>query len=375
MKVDMLKTQLKEGLDITERSTTRSPSLPILNNILFSANGGEIKLAATDLQMGITYRILGAVREPGQAVFPARLLSSLVGTLPEGQITLELKNQELLVKAGQHQSTIKTLDVEEFPIIPSIKGGEPSSEVQTSILCKGLSQVVGMAGQSQTKPEISGVLFVFEKKGVRVAATDSFRLAERKFLLEKEQSEEQSFILPQKTVKELVATLGEKEGKTKVYFSPTQIIFDYTPTEETREGKIQIVSRVIDGEYPHYEEVIPTTHKTKAVLPRGDFLDHVRAASIFAGKTNEVRLLVEPGKKGITFSSKDAGVGENQSFLEGEVEGENVEVAFNWRFLGEGLAQMKGDRVEFYINGEDGPALLRSPDQEEYLYVIMPVKA
>ena len=375
MQLVVLKTHLKEGLEITEHIIGKSSLMPILNNVLLSVKKGEVKLCATDLQMGITFRFQGTAKEDGEVVFPGRFLASLLAISTGDQVSLTSEGQNLSVSTGDHQATLKTLGSDEFPIIPSLEGNEPALEVETSILCRGLSQVVGMTGQSQTRPEISGVLFVLAKKEVRVVATDSFRLAERKFLLEKEGNVEQSFILPSKTARELIAILGERPGKTTIHVSSTQAVFDYESQESPLKLHIQIVSRVIEGEYPRYEDVIPSSQKTSVVVSRAELLNHLKAAGIFAGKTQEVRLVVDSPKKEITFSSENTEAGSHKSVLKGEIVGESVEAAFNWRFLSEGLMHMRGERVEFGLNGEDGPALVRPTEQEGYVYVIMPIKA
>ena len=375
MQIVVLKTNLKEGLEITERVVGKSSSMPILNNVMLSVKKGEVKLCATDLQMGITFSFQGTAKEEGEVVFPGRFLASLLAISSGEQVSLTSEGANLAISAGDHQANLKTLDAEEFPIIPSLEGSEPSLEVETSVLCRGLNQVVGMTGQSQTRPEIAGVFFVLAKKEVRLVATDSFRLAERKFLLEKEGTIEQSFILPSKTARELVAILGERPGKTTIHVSPTQAVFTYESQESPLKLHIQIVSRVIQGEYPRYEDVIPSSQKTSVAVSKADLLNHLKAAGIFAGKTQEVRILVDPSKKEIAFSSENTEAGSHRSILKGEVEGEAVEAAFNWRFLSEGLLHMRGDRVEFGLNGEDGPAIVRPSEQEGYVYVIMPIKA
>ena len=149
----------------------------------------------------------------------------------------------------------------------------------------------------------------------------------------------------------------------------------YEAKENPSRLRIQIVSRLIEGEYPRYQEVIPVSHKTLISLEKNAFLNHLRAAGIFAGKTQEIRLLVAPAKKAIEFLSENKEAGSHRSELKVGIEGDPVEVAFNWRFLMEGLAQIRGERAEFALNGGDGAALLRPMEQEGYLYVLMPIKA
>ncbi len=375
MNIVVLKTHLKDGLEIVEHAIGKSSSLPILSNVLLSVKKEEVRLSATDLQMGITYQFFGTAKEEGGVVFPGYLLGSLLAASSNEQVSLVVEGQKLQVITGNHTATIKTLDVEEFPIIPSLEGNESSFEVEASVLCRGLNQVVGMAGQSQTRPEISGVFFAFSKKTARVVATDSFRLAEKRFLLEKGGEGEQSFILPAKTARELISILGERPGKITIHVSPTQVVFDYESQENPIKLHIQIVSRIIEGEYPHYEDVIPSSQKTRVVVSKAEFINYLKAAGVFAGKTQEVRLTVDPARKEIVFFSENVDTGNHKAMLAGEIDGEEVEVAFNWRFLNEGLAHMRGERIELGINGEDGPASVRSTEQEGYVYVIMPIKA
>lgn len=375
METIVLKSHLKEGLEVVEHAAAKSPSLPILSNILLSVKKEEVTLAATDLQMGITYQFLGTSKEEGSVVFPGRFLVSLLAVSSDEKVVLARRHQTLLVSIGNHSAELQTMDAEEFPIIPSLEGSEQTFRVETEVLCRGLSQVVGVAGQSQTRPEISGVLFVLGKQGASVAATDSFRLAERKFVLEKEGAVEQSFILPARTARELIAILGERPGKTTMHVSSTQAVFVYEAAESPSKIRIQIVSRLIEGEYPRYEDVIPSSHKTLISVAKNELLNHLRAAGIFAGKTQEVRLSVDPQKKEIVFFSENTEAGTHRSVLRAEISGEQVEVAFNWRFVSEGLAQIKEDGVEFGLNGEDGAALLRPRGEASYLYVVMPIKA
>src|SRR3989344_5548607 len=299
METTVLKALLKEGLEIANRIAVRSTQLPILSNVLLSVEKEKVQLSATDLQIGVVYRFLGTTRAGGAVVFPGHPLSALLSISSGEQVSLLSKDRRLSVTTGEHRATLQALDAEEFPIIPSPQESELLTEIDTATVCRALSQVVGMTGQSQARPEISGVLFTVMGKTASAAATDSFRLAERRFSLEKETGREQSFILPAKTVRELITILGERPGRAELYLSPAQVAFVY--------------------------------------------------------------------------ENKEAG--SHRSALRAEVEGDSVEVAFNWRFLMEGLVQMRGERVEFALNGEYGAALLRPSEQEGYLYVLMPIKA
>ncbi|MDZ4231991.1 MAG: DNA polymerase III subunit beta, partial [Candidatus Pacearchaeota archaeon] len=195
------------------------------------------------------------------------------------------------------------------------------------------------------------------------------------FMFTKENKQEHQIILPGKAVRELISILSERTGRVKIYVSGHQAAFEYIAGDNASSPQIQIISRLIEGEYPPYREVIPTTHSTKVVVEKAQFLNQIKASAIFTGKKEEVRLTCDPSKKGVTITSKSPDLGESESFLQGKVEGEKMAISFNWRFLAEGLAQIKGGEVQLLLNGEEGPALLVPTEEEQYRYVIMPIKA
>lgn len=375
MKITVLKDNFKDGLAVVERVTTKSTSLPILNNILVVAGKNKLELLGTDLEIGIRYQILAKTEQEGSVAIPAKFLSQFISLLPENQLTLEATKKGLVVKTKNHNTIIKTLGAEDFPIIPQPNNTETTIETNTKTFCAGLNRVAGMTGQIQARPEISGVFFSFQKNEVRLVATDSFRLAEKTLVFEKENTIEQSFILPQKTARELTAVLAERPGKTKIYMSPNQAAFDYIPEENSIEPHIQIVSRLIEGEYPKYQDVIPSGHTTKVTVDRNELIRQLRAASIFSGKLADVQLVADPKQKSLELASQSTDVGEHTSSLPAEVEGVRTEGAFNWRFLLEGVAQIEGTKLTIGLGGQDDPAVVRPVGQEGYLYVVMPIRA
>ena len=376
MKSIILRENLKEGLAIVERIATKSLSLPILNNILITTAKNILELSATDLEMGIRYRILAKNESEGGVVVPAKFLSNFIGLLSDPQITLEGTEKMLVVSSKDHHTEIKAQSPDEFPIIPTTQTEDAAIEVSTQDFCQGVSQVVGVTSQSQTRPEITGVYIVFDKNSVKIVATDSFRLAERTLQFGKESSQEYSFILPQKTARELVAVLGDKPGKMKIYTSPNQVTFRYAREDSPSKLHIEIVSRVIDGEYPNYKEIIPKQTSTKAQLDKQELINHIRAASIFANKMNELRFVLDPKNKKAELSSQNADLGVHSSSMRADGEGEKAAVSFNWRFFLEGVSQIRSDRVIIGMNGEEGPATITPATGEEgYLYILMPIKA
>lgn len=373
MKSTILKDSLRAGLSVVERIAAKSPSLPILGNILISATKNVVELAATDLEIGIRYRVLAKNEKEGSCALPARSLSQFVALLPENQVTLTVKESGLAIDSKEQQTLLKTLPAEDFPIIPTFKEEDAFVGVETRPFFEGMDRVMGMAGQTQARPEISGVFISFSQQVCKLAATDSFRLAEQTLPLSKGQSSQTTFILPAKTARELVAVLGGQQGETRVFVSSSQVVFDYVP-EQPGKPAVQIVSRLIEGEYPQYQDIIPKDFAAKLVIDKNAFINRLKAASIFSGKLNDIKLIVDQKKKGVGLVSKSTDIGEHTSFISAQTQGENVEISFNWKFLLDGVMHIEGDEIEFGLSGPESPAILKSARSGGYLYVLMPLK-
>jgi len=377
MKFIILKENLNQGLNFINRIAGKNLTLPILNNILISAEKNFLNLSATDLELGIKYWALIKMEKEGKITVPAKILSAFINLLPEDKINIELKNQTLNIICQDYQTKIKGLSAEEFPIIPKIEN-DNFIELNCRVFCDGLSSVVDFAVLNQNRPELSGIYFNFRKDALCLVTTDSFRLAEKLLFFKEKTNQEFSFILPQKSVREIINILSGKEGNLKFYFSQNQVLFEYLMTE-TAHPQIQIVSRVIDGEYPDYQGIIPKKYEAQIILPKEKLLNHIKTASIFSGKTNEVKIRLNPQKEGIEIFSQNPELGENQSFLQGQVKynsaPKEMEVSFNHRFLIDGLLNIKEPEVIFELNNEDGPAALKPKTDSSYVYIVMPIKS
>jgi DNA polymerase-3 subunit beta len=206
-----------------------------------------------------------------------------------------------------------------------------------------------------------------------MVATDSFRLAEKTIALENKTQKESSFILPQKPAREIINIFGEKERKLKIYFSPSQTLFEF-PMEETSHPQIQIISRLIEGEYPNYQEIIPQKFKTHITLKKDEFLNQIKTTSLFSGKINEIKFSIDPKRKEIEVSAQNPDIGESKSALRAKIEGAPMEISFNHKFLIEGLLNIKSSEVIFDLSKEEGPCMLKPVGDKSYIYVVMPIK-
>lgn len=373
MKVEVLKENFKNGLNVVEKIVGKNLSLPILDNVLISAEDNFLSLSSTDLETAIKLWILTKIIKKGKTVVPAKFLSNFISLLPNEKIILEEKKQGLYVECKNFKNQIQGFNPEEFPLIPEFKNLE-YLEVDSRNFCQGLSQIVDIASPSQSRPEISGIYFIFSKNIIKIVATDSFRLAEKTISLENTIKKDISFILPQKPAREIINILEGKEGKIKIFFSVNQIMFEF-PMEEVAHPQVQIVSRLIEGEYPDYQEIIPKKFKTQVILKRDEFLNQVKTASLFSGKINEVKIKINSQNKELEILAQDPDIGQSQSTIQSKIEGENIEASFNHKFLIDGLQNIKSSEVIFDLSKEEGPCILKPVGDASYVYVVMPIKS
>jgi len=290
MQIICLQENLKQALNITERIIGRNLTLPILNNLLLTTENNRLKISSTNLEIGIISWINGKIEKPGEITIPAKLLSNFIGNLPNKKIEMRVKGSQLHLKCENFKAVLNGLEAKEFPIIPKIKD-KPLIRIKGGVLKANLSQVVEMTSLSDSRPEISGVLMNFEKNTIKLAATDSFRLAEKIISHNQKESINQAMIIPQKTIQELIRILGEKEAandnqgqEVEIILGNNQVLFNL--------GDVQIISRLIEGQYPDYQQIIPKNFTTHATLIRTELINNIRVASLFSGKVNNVQFFI-----------------------------------------------------------------------------------
>ncbi|HNP79537.1 MAG TPA: DNA polymerase III subunit beta [Candidatus Pacearchaeota archaeon] len=376
MNFTILTKEFKKGVSITEKITGKNLTLPILDNILIEALSNFLKISATDLELGIQWWGMCKTEKEGKIAVPAKLLNQITGTLSDEKISAKEKNNTLVIDGKNYKTQIKGFIADDFPIIPSFSK-DIYIEIDSKKIKEGLMSVVDVVSLSQIKPEISGVYFLFQKDLIKLVATDSFRLAEKTISFSGKQGyknmfkEEVGFIVPQRAVKELINILNEEEKPIRIYLSESQVLFEtFLPTIDHPE--INLISRQIEGEYPAYQEIIPKTGKTKITVNKEEFLKQIKTAGIFGGRTNEIILKVS--SKEIEISSQDAEIGEANLKLPSKTQGEEIKVSFNWKFLADGLANIKSSEILFEFQGDDGPSVIRPIGDNSYLYVVMPIK-
>lgn len=388
MKLIILQNKLKQGLTIVERIAGKNFSLPILSNVLLRAEKNFLTLETTDLEIGIKYWALAQVEKPGLITVPVSVFSNLVRLLPEKPLNLTADGQTLHLETNNHKTDIKGVSADEFPIIPQEKNATIFS-LPASSLCQALEQIADIAISSPARPEIAGILFLIQDRILKLVATDSFRLAEKTLTLPRGSGggEPSSFILPQKTSREIINIFGSKDSNVrgtppsdqneiKIYLGPNQVLFE-SMMAETDHPQVNLVSRLIEGEYPNYQEIIPGKHETQLVLDRSEFLRQIKLASLFCGKISEIKLKINRKKEALEIFSQNTDFGQFNSTLPCQITGKEKELSFNYRFLHDGLSKIKSSEVIIELserNGEAGPGVLKPVGDSSYIYVLMPMQ-
>ncbi len=371
MKISILQNKLKEGLNIIGRATSRSATLPILKNVLLRTEDNFLNLSATDLEIGIKWWTLVKVEKEGSTTVPYGSFSSFMNFLPDEQVDISVENNNLSLKCKDYRTQLNGMDPEEFPIIPEV---EESNRITLSsdALCEGLMQIIDVPSLSKVKPEISGVLFLFKGKELKLVATDSYRLAEKKISF-KEKEDDFSFIIPQRTAREVINILKDTGKDVEIVFGENQVLFK-VKMEEFDHSYIEITSKIIEGNYPDYESIIPAELKTQIVMNREEFLNKIKAASVFTSKVNEINLQFIPEEGEVVVKSSNTDLGNYEAKVKGRSEGEETAISFNYRFLVDGLSNIKSSEVIFEVNDENSPGILRPVGKDDFLYVVMPIK-
>lgn len=365
MKFFVTQENLLHGLSILGRPPVRYAGLPILQNILISAEENGITLMTTNLEIGIKTKIRGKVEKNGSFTLDSRILGEYISYLPKETIEINLIGDEVEVKTPKTQTRIKGLSSDEFPILPEIAESF-EIEVKTEEFKKALSQILFAAAHDATRVELTGILFSFFPSRLTLAATDSYRLAEKHISIQaKKETFEKNIIVPARSVIEMNRILfGET---TKLFVSDNQIALK---TEDT-----EFVSRLIDGNYPDYRQLIPERRNTKIITDRADFILAVKSTSLFCRSgMNDVHLAFHPEKKSFFVTAINSQIGENISEVDANISGDENEIVLNYKYLLDGLSIIGTEEVIFELIDKNNVGLLRPKDQSDYLYLIMPIR-
>lgn len=374
MKVSCLQENLAKGLSIVSRAVaSRSTTLPVLSNVLLSTDNGRLRLSATNLEIGINTWIGAKVEQDGAITVPARTFTDLVNTLPPERIDLELsiRTQTLHLQCGRSRANIKGIDAQEFPLMPQPEG-VAQILVEPDTLDKMIAQVAFAASTDDSRPMLLGVLTKFDERRMTMAAADGYRLSVRTAILNTPVSEPLQILIPAKALTELARVLGDQEDPVEITITPShnQVLFHLTNTN--------LIAQLINLQFPDYEQIIPTSYTTRTVMNVADLLKACRAANIFAREAaNTARLHILPGNDltpgQVSISARSDETGDNVDVIDATVEGDELEIAFNIRYLLDVLSVIDAPQVALETTTPESPGVVRPIGDEAFTHVIMPM--
>lgn len=364
MRLSILQEDLFKATNIVTRFVSSRAQLPILSNILLDTNGGKLRLVATNLEMGISLSVGAKVDEVGSLTVPAKMFLDLIANLPPGKILLEATQDKLQISAQSFSADLSGIPALEFPNVPSIVPPE-QFVLPIEVLQQITAQVSFASSEDETRPQLTGVLLLVDEK-LKAVATDGFRLSLKEFEL-KLDSTNKKFLVPAKALVELTKIIGNEAGSVKVAIleKEGQMIFGADDTVLT--------GRLLEGEFPDFNRIFPRTHNFEARIGKEDLFRAVKSASVFARESASVaKMTLTDGK--VTVSSESAGYGKDEATLDAKTEGGEVTIAFNYRYVLEFLASVKGEEILFQTEASDKPGVFKDSKDETYTHLIMPVR-
>jgi DNA polymerase-3 subunit beta len=366
MELSVTQENLAKALSNVGRVASTKTQLPILSNILLRTDGNRLLVAATNLEIAATHMVGAKIITPGSITIPARLVSEFVSSLPKATVDLKVVGSHLTISSGTYKSVINGVVADEFPELPTI---DETSSIQYSIKTadfkQAVSQTIVTASSDATRPVLTGVYWHSFEGNLYLAATDGYRLSERRLV---PTTSEVAAIIPTTTLQEVLRTITDDTAEVDMLFDETQVRF--------RVGESEVTSRLIDGNYPDYRQLIPATSETNATLKAADFVRITKIAGLFARDSGgSVTLTADTEKKSLSLHSIASELGENTSSTDADVTSDG-QVTLNSRYLADALSVVDGSTVEFRFSGKLAPCVLTAKGGDvNYKHIIMPLKS
>lgn len=369
MKLHINRKDFFEILSVVSRGLSSRSTLPILSGVLVTARTdegsvGTVTLNSTDLEVAIKCTTTTEVEYDGSIVIPGKLLFDIVRSLPEAYVTLSSEGENALLSCGQSSFSLKALRVDDFPRFPEIAVDKKIS-LPSNLLSDIVGHVSKAVSKDETRPVLTGILITLDGSTLRMVATDSYRLAVKEAILNEPINEQLEVIVSGKTLEE-VTRLSINTEIVSIGVSDNQMVFEI--------GETIFVTRRIDGSFPNYKQLIPKETETQITVSRDDLINAIKRVSLLAQHNAPVRLSVSAEDETVSLTTKTQDVGDASEVLMAKVQGPDVEIAFNPAFLSDGIAAAKGDSITIDIMSPLKPGVLRSPGDEGFMYLLMPVR-
>lgn len=371
MKITCVQENLNKALIHSSRIISLRSSLPILDNVLLSTDKGRLKISATDLELGINYWVGSKIEKDGAVAVPSRLITEFISNIKEEKINISSTETDVVIEGEKYNATIKGMNPEDFPIIPDISSSHLFS-ISSKDLNNAINQVAFAAATDNTRPILSGIYFKLDNESLKIVATDSYRLAEKNIKTLKSEKTSKSFIIPVRTINEVGKILKDAGEKVDVCFDENQILFNF--------GSIHLISRLIDGQYPNHEQIIPTDFESEVVVDKQELSNICKVASLFARESaNSIKLSVKPDKSKegqgvLMIVGQGAQIGESTSKIPVKLKGKEMEISFNAKYILDVLSTIGEKNVEIKFSGPINPGVIRGEGKKDYTYVIMPLR-
>ncbi|MCX6701859.1 MAG: DNA polymerase III subunit beta [Candidatus Zambryskibacteria bacterium] len=364
MNIECIKEKLSYAISKAERITGKNITLPILSCILLEAHDSVLTIKATNLDLGIEITLPVKVIKPGKvAVSGAVLYNFILNITNDKNITLEVVNDNLKVSTKHNCSTIKTFPTDDFPNIPKVSK-EKTFTFNVPGLIKGFKSVMYSSSVSTIRPVLSSIFLSSEEEGVVFVATDSFRLSEKKIGVKKHKEFNQ-ILIPFKNTGEIIRTLEDIKEDVEVCLNENQIAFSY--------NDLYITSRVIDGVFPDYKQIIPKDTKTEVVVLKQDLISSLRISNIFSDKFSQVTFHIHPKEKIFEITTKNMDVGENINNIDAVIKGEELSISFNYKYIIDCFQSIDSDSVSLSFSDTNKPMIVRGVGDKSFLYLVMPM--
>jgi DNA polymerase III subunit beta len=364
MKLTCNKERLIEGVEIVGRVSGKNLTLPVLNHILLDAESSQLVLRSTNLEVGIEVTLNTKVLSPGRIAISGMVLLGTLSSVRGDSVTLEEREGNLLVTTSIGSTLIKALPADDFPSLPKVSEGEVFT-VAASALVTSLRSVVFSASTSAIKPEQASIYLYPDRNRLVSVATDSFRLAEKMVEFTHELPDFDPVLVPVKNALEALRLLETQEGEVELRITRSQLSFSC--------GNIYFTTRLIDGSFPDYRQVIPKTAITEALILRQDLAALFKKAALFSGVTNQVIFRIVPKEKSFTLEARSAEVGEMNDALSATLKGEPLDIHFNYRYVADCLSIIPTDSVSLSFSGLGRPLIIRGVGDATFLYLVMPM--
>ncbi len=366
MKIECVQEKLKIAIGYAEKIAGKHMTLPVLSCLLIDASSkNNLIIKATNLDLGIEISIPAKIDEIGVVAVPAQIINSFVGGVirDEKGVSLIMEQSNLKVTTSHSSGVIKTMPADDFPSIPRISD-ENNFYINGSDFVKGLKSVAYSSSISSIKPELSSVYIYCEDEFVVFVATDSFRLAEKRIKIKKSKDFGQ-ILIPFKNIPEIIRILELINDEVEVNLNKNQISFNYKG--------IYLVSRVIDGVFPDYKQIIPKTNTTEITLLKQDLISALKLSNIFSDKFNQINFKIDSINKKCEIKTKNSDIGENTTVLEASISGDGIEINFNYKYIIDCFQSIDSDSVTLYFGGLNRPMVISPVSDNSFRYLVMPM--